>query len=146
MSRKDTSKMNLLWELDWWWRLVVIWWGWAWLCQVLLLLLPLPLSEEVSWTEAACRVCLSLYKVCVAMPSSRFLPFTASLFNPGENIQYTWATPPPAVPVEVERVRAHRCMLTQTKAYRHTHTHIHTHNSWLATRRFSCRGRQVFQG
>lgn len=113
--------MNLLWALDWWWRLVVIWWGWAWLQQA-------ATTWEESWTEAAGRVCLRLYKASVAMLSFRFLPFISSLSKPSENIQRTCATPPlPAASLEVEVMCTQVCTHTQKGKHTHTNTKLIGH-------------------
>lgn len=98
---KSSEKMNLLWALDWCWRLAVIWTGWAWLQRGAVI-------SVQRWTEGAIRVCLCLYMACVAMRSSRFLPFISSLFKPTENILCTWATPPE--PPWRRRLCAHRCI------------------------------------
>lgn len=89
---------------------------------------------ELNW---GCRqgVPPFLYEACVAMLSSRFLPFISSLFKPCENIQCTCATPPLPASQEVEAM----C----TQVYTHTKACAVTHGCCLTTRK--CWGRQDFQ-
>lgn len=88
---------------------------------------------ELNW---GCRqgVPPFLYEACVAMLSSRFLPFISSLFKPCENIQCTCATPLPASQ-EVEAM----C----TQVYTHTKACAVTYGCCLTKRK--CWGRQDFQ-
>lgn len=124
--------MNLLWALDWWWRLGVIWWGWAWLPEGAAV-------WEKSWTEAVCKVCRRLYKACVAMLSSRFLPFISSLFEPSESIHCTCATPPlSAVSLEVEAM----C----TQVYTHKGMHRHTQLPLLGYKKMCLLRKTSFSG